>query len=99
MLSIPRDTKVLIPGHGYQKINAAHAFGGAELTVKTVKQFTGLPINHYMEVNFTGFENAVNQMGGIWVSVPQAINDKAAASQSVHQRAYKIAAGWQKLDG
>src|SRR5664280_432242 len=70
MLSIPRDTKVLIPGHGYQKINAAHAFGGAELTVKTVKQFTGLPINHYMEVNFTGFENAVNQMGGIWVSVP-----------------------------
>ena len=99
MLSIPRDTKVLIPGHGYNKINAAHAFGGAELAVKTVKQFTGLPINNYMEVNFLGFENAVNQMGGIWMNVPKAIDDKAAASQSVHQRAYKIAAGWQKLDG
>ncbi|HEY5541585.1 MAG TPA: LCP family protein [Coriobacteriia bacterium] len=99
LLSIPRDTKVLIPGHGYDKINAAHAYGGAELTVKTVKQFTGLPINHYMEVNFLGFENAVNQMGGVWVNVPTAINDKAAASQSVHQRAYKIAAGYQKLDG
>ena len=99
MLSIPRDTKVLIPGHGYQKINSAHTFGGASLAVETVKDFTGLPIDHYMEVNFTGFENAVNQMGGIWVNVPHAIDDKAAASQSVHQRAAKIEAGYQKLDG
>jgi LCP family protein required for cell wall assembly len=99
MISIPRDTRVLIPGHGYQKINAAHAFGGSTLAVQTVKQFTGLPIQHYMEVNFTGFEDAVNAMGGIWVNVPQSIDDKKAASQSVHQRAYKIAAGYQKLDG
>ena len=99
MLSIPRDTKVMIPGHGYQKINAAHAFGGAPMTIKVIKEFTGLPIDHYMEVNFLGFENAVNQLGGIWVTVPQAINDKAAASQSVHQRAAKIPAGYQKLDG
>ena len=99
MLSIPRDTKMLIPGHGYQKINAAHAFGGAPLTVKVVKEFTGLPIDHYMEVNFLGFENAVKQMGGVWVNVPQAINDPAAASQSVHQRAAKIPAGYQWLDG
>lgn len=99
MLSIPRDTKVMIPGHGYDKINAAHAFGGAALTVKTVHQFTGLPINNYMEVNFAGFENAVKQMGGIWVNVPRAINDKQAAAFSPEQRAYKIAAGYQKLDG
>ena len=44
MLSIPRDTRVLIPGHGYQKINAAHSFGGPPLTIKVVKEFTGLPI-------------------------------------------------------
>ena len=99
LLSIPRDTKVLISGHGYQKINSAHAFGGASLTVKTVKAFTGLPIDHYMEANFQGFENAVNQMGGIWIDVPLAINDKKAARASVHGEAYKIAAGWQKLDG
>jgi LCP family protein required for cell wall assembly len=97
LMSIPRDTKVLIPGHGYQKINSAHAFGGPELTVKTVKDFTGLPINHYMEVNFSGFENAVNQMGGIWMDVPKAINDPRAASH--RKGAAKIAAGWQKLDG
>jgi LCP family protein required for cell wall assembly len=99
MISIPRDTRVLIPGHGYQKINAAHAFGGSKLAVETVKQFTGLPIQHYMEVNFVGFEDAVNAMGGVWVNVPQAIDDKKAASQSVHQRAYKISSGYQKLDG
>jgi polyisoprenyl-teichoic acid--peptidoglycan teichoic acid transferase len=99
MLSIPRDTKVLIPGHGYGKINSAYTYGGSALAVKTVKGFTGLPINNYMEVNFAGFTNAVNQMGGVWINVPKAINDKRAAGQSVHQRAYKIPAGWQKLDG
>ncbi len=99
MLSVPRDTKVMIPGHGYDKINAAHTYGGPALTVKTVREFTGIPINNYMEVNFVGFERAVDQMGGIWVNVPKAINDKRAARQSVHGKAYKIAAGYQKLDG
>jgi LCP family protein required for cell wall assembly len=99
MISIPRDTRVFIPGHGYAKINAAHTYGGADLVLKTVKQFTGLPISHYMEVNFVGFEDAVNAMGGVWVTIPQAIDDPKAASQSVHQRASKIAAGYQKLDG
>jgi LCP family protein required for cell wall assembly len=99
MLSIPRDTKALIPGHGYGKINSAYTYGGSALAVKTVKGFTGLKIDHYMEVNFAGFTNAVNQMGGVWINVPVAINDKRAASKSVHQRAYKIPAGWQKLDG
>ena len=99
MLSIPRDTKVLVPKHGYQKINTAHALGGPELTIKTVEQFTGVPINHYMEVNFQGFQGAVDALGGIWVNVPKAINDKKAASQSVHQRAAKIPAGYQLLDG
>jgi len=99
MLSIPRDTKVLIPGHGYNKINASHALGGPELTIKTVEDFTGVPINHYMEVNFRGFQEAVDALGGVWVNVPQAINDKKAASQSVHQRAAKIPSGYQLLNG
>lgn len=99
LLSIPRDTKVLIPKHGTQKINNAHALGGAELTIKTVEQFTGVPINHYMEVNFQGFQGAVRALGGVWVNVPHAINDKKAASQSVHQRAAKIPAGYQLLNG
>ena len=99
MISIPRDTRVLIPGHGYDKINAAHFYGGPDLAVKTVENFTGVKINHYMEVNFQGFEAVVNALGGVWMNVPVAIYDKSAASQSVHQRAAKIPSGWQKLDG
>jgi LCP family protein required for cell wall assembly len=64
-LSIPRDTIVDIPGHGRNKINAAYAFGGAALTVQTVKQFLGIPIDHVFEVNFDNFPALVDAMGGI----------------------------------
>ena len=98
LLSIPRDTRVDIPGHGVEKINGAHFFGGPALTVKTVEQFTGLDINHYIEVNFTGFKRAVDTMGGVWVNVPVAIND-VQADRSPGHRAAKVPAGWQLLDG
>jgi LCP family protein required for cell wall assembly len=64
-LSIPRDTVVEIPGHGRDKINAAYALGGAALTVKTIKQFLGIPIDHVFEVNFANFPALVDSMGGI----------------------------------
>jgi LCP family protein required for cell wall assembly len=64
-LSIPRDTIVDIPGHGRDKINAAYAFGGAALTVQTVKQFLGIPIDHVFEVNFDNLPDLVDSMGGI----------------------------------
>ena len=64
-LSIPRDTVVDIPGHGRDKINAAYAFGGAALTVRTVKQFLGISIDHVFEVNFDNFPDLVDAMGGI----------------------------------
>jgi LCP family protein required for cell wall assembly len=64
-LSIPRDTVVDIPGHGRDKINAAYAFGGAALTVQTVKQYLGISIDHVFEVNFDNFPALVDAMGGI----------------------------------
>ena len=64
-LSIPRDTIVDIPGHGRDKINAAYAFGGAALTVQTIKQFLGIKIDHVFEVNFANFPDLVDSMGGI----------------------------------
>ncbi|MCW3013091.1 MAG: LytR family transcriptional regulator [Solirubrobacterales bacterium] len=64
-LSIPRDTVVDIPGHGRNKINAAYAFGGAELAVKTVEQFLGIDVNHLIEVNFVNFPDLVDAMGGV----------------------------------
>ena len=64
-LSIPRDTVVSIPGHGTTKINAAYAYGGPALTIRTVEQFTGIKINHVIIVNLAAFPPFVNAIGGI----------------------------------
>jgi LCP family protein required for cell wall assembly len=64
-LSIPRDTVLEIPGHGLQKINAAHAFGGPALSVSVIKSFLGVPINHVVEVNFEDFPQLIDAMGGV----------------------------------
>ena len=64
-LSIPRDTVVDIPGSGANKINAAYAIGGAALTIRTVKAFLGIEVNHVIEVDFERFPQLVDAMGGI----------------------------------
>jgi LCP family protein required for cell wall assembly len=64
-LSIPRDTVVEIPGHGMQKINAAHAFGGPALSISVIEHWLGIPINHLVEVNFENFPQLINAMGGV----------------------------------
>ncbi|MCL2654318.1 MAG: LCP family protein [Coriobacteriia bacterium] len=89
ILSIPRDTKVEIPGHGTQKINAAMAYGGPSGAVTAVSTFAGVPISHYVELDFTGFTDIVNSLGGVTINVPAP-----ASYQGV-----SIRAGSQKLDG
>jgi LCP family protein required for cell wall assembly len=64
-LSIPRDTMVPIAGHGTDKINAAFAYGGSELALKTVKDFLGVKIDHVIEVDFTNFPKLIDAMGGV----------------------------------
>jgi LCP family protein required for cell wall assembly len=64
-LSIPRDTIVEIPGHGLQKINAAHAYGGPAESVRVIKRWLKIPINHVVEVNFENFPQLIDAMGGI----------------------------------
>ncbi len=64
-LSIPRDTLVNIPGYGMQKINAAWAFGGPGLALKTIKQFTGLQINHLIVVDLGNFPKFIDDIGGV----------------------------------
>ncbi|WP_042680438.1 LCP family protein [Anaerosalibacter massiliensis] len=72
VLSIPRDTKVNIDGRsGISKINAAHAYGGPELAVKTVKELLGLNLDYYVKVDYTIVEEAVDKIGGVEVDVPQ----------------------------
>ncbi len=64
-LSIPRDMLVEIPGYGLQKINAAHSIGGPALSVKIIKSWLGIPINHVVEVNFENFPALIDSMGGV----------------------------------
>ncbi len=71
MLSIPRDTRVEIPGHGYNKINAANVFGGPELASKVVSDLLGVPIDYYVLTNFNGFKDIVDAVGGVDFYVDQ----------------------------
>jgi LCP family protein required for cell wall assembly len=75
MLNFPRDTWVNIPGHGQQRINAALEFGGTALQARTVSEFTGVPIAFTVTTNFDGLIGMVNDLGGVEVDVPQAMND------------------------
>jgi LCP family protein required for cell wall assembly len=91
LVSLPRDSYVPIDGHGSNKINAAYAFGGASLLVRTVEQVTGLRIDHYAEIGFGGFASMVDAVGGVRICVDQAISDGNAG--------LNLAAGCQKLNG
>jgi len=98
MLSFPRDSRVPIEGHGLDKITHANAFGGPALVIKTVQAYTGLPVNHYVELNFEGFVTAVDALGGVTVNVERAINDRnGAATGGVSDVTY-IPAGVQTLN-
>jgi LCP family protein required for cell wall assembly len=64
-MSIARDTIVDIPGHGRDKINAAFAYGGTALAIKTVEQYTGVDVNHVVVVSFSDFPDLIDAMGGV----------------------------------
>lgn len=69
LLSIPRDTRVRIPGYGWDKINHAYAYGGRELTQKTVEELLGIRIDNYVMVDFSGFKGLVDAIGGVDINV------------------------------
>lgn len=95
LLSLPRDLKVEIPGHGTDKLNAAYAEGGARLTIRTIRGLhPRLKINHVINVNFRGFSKAVNSLGCIYVDV-----DRRYFNQSDSYAKIDIQPGYQRLCG
>lgn len=78
VVHFPRDLRVVIPGHGLDKINAAYEYGGPRLVVRTVRRFTGLPIHNYVEVNLAGFEGLVDALGGVRICVDRPMHDPLA---------------------
>ncbi len=71
ILSIPRDTRVYIDGHGYCKINAAIEYGGYNRVVECVNNILGIKINYYAFIYFDGFQDLVEALGGVTVAVPE----------------------------
>jgi LCP family protein required for cell wall assembly len=76
MLSFPRDSRVEIPGYGLDKITHANLYGGPALVMQTVKDLTGLPIHHYAELDFEGFVALVDAVGGVEVTLDEALWDR-----------------------
>ena len=101
LFSLPRDLKVNIPGYGVSKLNDAYTVGGAEKTLATVADYTGLDINHVVEINFEGFADAVNAIDCVYVDVDRDyFNDNSTAlSAAETYAAIDINAGYQRLCG
>jgi len=88
-LSIPRDTLVEITGRGLDKVNHAHVFGGMDLTVETVENFTQLTIDKYVKVDYQGFAYLIDAVGGVEMDV----------EKDIQSGNYLIKKGCQVLDG
>ena len=100
-LSIPRDSYAEIPGQNPQKINAAYAFGGAKAQIQAVEDFLNIKIDHVAIVDFTGFEDLIDAVGGVKVDVPVKICADIAGGAGGGQGGYTLhlGKGEHTLDG
>src|SRR5215213_2140632 len=107
MLSFPRDLLVNVPGYGKNKINAAYPIGekriglgyGPALLKETVGELVGLPIDHFVMINFDGFKTLIDKIDGIYVDVPKALDDPAYPTDNYGTIKIHFDAGRQFLDG
>jgi LCP family protein required for cell wall assembly len=95
LLSIPRDLRVSVPKLGVAKFNEAYTVGGPKLTLEVVERLTNLEINHVVNINFTGFADAVNAIGCVYIDVDRRyfIPPESGISE------IDIEAGYQRLCG
>ncbi|MCF7934825.1 MAG: LCP family protein [Synergistales bacterium] len=95
LLSLPRDTRVRVPEHGWQKINHAYAYGGVELLEETVVNYLGIPIERYIVLNYTTFPELVDMVGGVDITVKKRLHYVDRAGDLY----IDIPEGKQHLDG
>src|SRR3954447_8189068 len=103
-LSIARDLRVSIPGHGDDKTNAAYQIGGPALAIKTVRSFTGLPVNHVVLVDFGNFKSLIDEIGGVTVDVPAPIISNRfdcpySAARCTKWSGWRFSKGSQHMNG
>ncbi len=75
LISIPRDTRVELEGHGWNKINAAYKYGGDEMIKQEIYELTGIEIDRAMVANFNGFKGIIDILGGIDITVTEPLHD------------------------
>lgn len=96
-ISIPRDTRVKIKGHGNDKIGHAHAFGGPALAMDTVSKFLGIDVHYYFRIDYQGFKKFVDNLGGVRVYVPMDMEyHDPYDNPPLH---ISLKKGWQTLNG
>ena len=98
-LSIPRDVYAAIPGQSSQKINAGYAFGGAALQIETVEQFLGIEVDHAVILDFAGFAEFIDAIGGVEVDLPDRVKAKISGGSSNGGITLKLDRGENTLDG
>ena len=111
MISSPGENRVSIPGHGKSRINAAYPIGeqqigpgyGPALAKKTVSQLVGVPVQHFVLINFEGFKALIDKLDGVYIDVEKPIDDSAYPTDEFpgDTRTIKIHfdAGLQLMDG
>lgn len=106
LLSIPRDLVMPIPGYGWRKINNANAYGelehpgqGAALTVKTISGVLAVPIHYYLRVDFAGFKEFIDDLGGVEVCVDNAFTDTQFPDENYGIQTISFSTGCQHMDG
>jgi LCP family protein required for cell wall assembly len=93
LVHFPRDLLVEIPGHGEGRINEAFYLGGPQLALRTVQRFAGLPIHHYVEVDFVGFQRLVDALGGVRMCVNRPMFDRLAGLSIAKAGCYRFDGG------
>lgn len=99
LISFPRDLAVYLPEHGWRKINNANAYGGPELMAQMLSQVVGENIPYYVMVDFSGFENIINDLGGIDIYVENSFTDYEYPADDYLFQTVSFEKGMQHMDG
>ncbi|MFH1509377.1 MAG: LCP family protein [bacterium] len=105
LISLPRDLWVEVDGYGGSRINSVYIHGeqnnanGAELLGAVAEAITGLPINYYGQIDFSGFEEIIDTLGGVDIEVKNSFYDPMYPTENYGYQNITFNKGWQKMDG
>lgn len=97
ILSIPRDTRVRIPGHGWEKINSATVYGGPSLAMKVVSDLLGIRVDNYVMTDYEGFKQIINALGGVTIDIKERMYHEDPEDGGIYT--IDLKPGVQRLNG